>query len=136
MSPIDDAADALDSFASGAGADAANALADVFEQAGERIAGSLERAAQSGELSFNALAESVLNDLARIAVNELITAPLQAGVAALSSSIAGTASGKSSPVTVNLNMAQPSGKTAGPQASGAQIAAQVAQAVARAQTRN
>lgn len=136
MTPINDAADALDSFASGPGADAANALADVFEQAGERIAGSLERAAQSGELSFNALAESVLSDLARIAVNELITAPLQAGLSSLTSSIAGTAAGKSAPVTVNLNMTQPGGKPAGPQASGAQIAAQVAQAVARAQTRN
>lgn len=136
MTSIDDAADALDNFASGAGADAANALADVFEQAGERIAGSLERAAISGELSFNALAESVLSDLARMAVNEFITAPLQAGVSALSASITGTASGVAAPVTVNLNMAQPSGKPAAPPASGAQIAAQVAQAVARAQTRN
>jgi len=136
MNPIDDAADALDNFASGPGADAANALADVFEQAGERIAGSLERAAQSGELSFNSLAESVLSDLARIAVNELITAPLQAGLSSLTSSIAGTATGKSSPVTVNLSMAQSAGKTTASQASGAQIASQVAAAVARAQTRN
>ena len=136
MTPINDAVDALESFPSGPGAEAANALADVFEQAGDRIAGSLERAAQSGELSFNALAESVLSDLARIAVNELITAPLQAGLSALTSSIAGTASGKSAPVTVNLNMGQPSGKTTGPHPSGAQIAAQIAQAVARAQNRN
>lgn len=136
MNPVNDAADALDDFASGPASDAANALATVFEEAGERIAGSLERAAQSGELSFNALAESVLNDLARIAVNELITAPLQAGLTSLTSSIGGTASGKSAPVTVNLNMTQPIGKSNGPQASGAQIAAQVAQAVARAQTRN
>jgi len=136
MNPINDAADALDDFASGPGADAANALADVFEQAGSRIAGSLERAAQSGELSFNSLAESVLSDLARIAVNELITAPLQAGLSSLTSSIAGTTSSKSSPVTVNLNMVQPAGKTTADQASGAQIASQVAQAVARAQTRN
>ena len=136
MNPIDDAADALDNFASGPGADAANALADVFEQAGERIAVSLERAAQSGELSFNSLADSVLSDLARIAVNELITAPLQAGLSSLTSSIAGTASSKPAPVTVNLNMAQAVGKTMRPQASGAQIASQVAQAVARAQGRN
>jgi len=136
MTQMNEAADALDSFANGPGAEAANALADVFEQAGERIAGSLERAAQSGELSFNQMAESVLNDLARIAVNELITAPLQAGVTALSNSIAGGVSGKSAPVTVNLNMGQPSGKLAGPQPSGAQIAAQVANAVARAQSRN
>ncbi len=136
MNPINDAADALENFASGPGAEAANALADVFEQAGERIASSLERAAQSGELSFSAMAESVLSDLARIAVNELITAPLQAGVASLTSSIAGSAAGKSAPVTVNLNMTQPDGKSTAPQPSGAQIASQVAQAVARAQTRN
>ena len=135
MNPIDEAADALEGFANGPGAEAANALADVFEQAGERIAGSLERAAQSGELSFNALAESVLSDLARIAVNELITVPLQAGVSALASSNTGTASSKSAPVTVNLNMTQPSGKATGPEASGAQIASQVVQAVARAQGR-
>jgi len=136
MNAIDEAADALEGFANGPGAEAANVLGDVFEQAGERIAGSLERAAQSGELSFNALAESVLSDLARIAVNELITAPLQAGVSALSSSVASGVSSKTAPVTVNLNMTQPIGNAPGPQASGAQIAAQVAQAVARAQTRN
>jgi len=96
MNPINDAAEALDNFANGPGADAANALADIFEQAGDRIAGSLE----------------------------------------LTSSIAGVTAGASSPVTVNLNMAQPSGKSAGPQASSTQIAAQVAQAVTRAQTRN
>lgn len=136
MNPINDAADALDNFASGPGAEAANALADVFEQAGDRIAGSLERAARSGELSFNAMAESVLNDLARITVNELITAPLQAGLSSLTSSIAESASGKSAAVTVNLNMTQPSRKFTDPQPSNAQIASQVAQAVTRAQNRN
>lgn len=136
MNAIDDAAQALNSFANGPGAEAANALADVFEQAGERIAGSLERAAASGELSFNALAESVLSDLASLAVTELITAPLQGAVSALTSSIAGSASGKSSPVTVNFSLPQSSGKSSGPQASSAQMAAQIAQAIGRAQSRN
>lgn len=136
MNDIEQAADALDSFASGPAQDAANTVADVFEQAGERIANSLERAAQSGELSFNNLAESVLNDLARIAVSELITAPLQGAVSALTSSISNGVAGKSAPVTVNLNMPAASGKTAVPPASSAQIAAQVAQAVSRAQNRN
>ena len=136
MNTIDEAAQALEGFASGPGAEAANALADVFEQAGDRIARSLERAASSGELSFNALAESVLSDLASIAVTELITAPLQGAVSVLTSSIAGTASGKSSPVTVNLNLAQSAGKSGGPQASSAQMAAQIAQAIGRAQSRN
>ena len=136
MNTIDDAAQALESFAAGPGAEAANALADVFEQAGERIAGSLERAATSGELSFNSLAESVLNYLARIAISELITAPLQGAVSSLTSSIAGGVSAKSSPVTVNVNAPQAFGKTSGPQASSAQMAAQIAQAVTRAQGRN
>lgn len=136
MTQINDAAAALENFASGPGADAANSLVDVFEQAGERIAGSLERAAQSGELSFSSMAESVLNDLARIAVNELITTPLQAGVASLTSTLASSEVGQSAPVTINLNMTQPVGKSTASQPSGAQIASQVAQAVARAQTRN
>jgi len=136
MNANEEAAEALDNFANGPGAEAANALAEVFEQAGDRIASALDRAATSGELSFNALAESVLSDLARIAVSELITAPLQGAVSALSSSISGVASGKSSPVTVNLNLSQPTTKASGPQASHAQMAAQIAQAVARAQTRN
>ena len=55
MNTIDEAAQALEGFANGPGADAANALADVFEQAGDRIASSLERAATSGELSLNAV---------------------------------------------------------------------------------
>ena len=50
MNTIDEAAQALEGFANGPGAEAANALADVFEQAGDRIASSLERAATSGEL--------------------------------------------------------------------------------------
>jgi len=136
MDSVDQAADALDSFANGPASDAANALADVFEQAGSRIADSLERAAKSGELSFNNLAESVLTDLARIAVNELITAPLQGALSSLTSSIAGGSSSKSSPVTVNLNMGSSAGKTSVPAASSAQLASQVAQALSRAQGRN
>ncbi len=136
MDTTQQATDALDSFANGPASDAANALADVFEQAGGRIADSLERAAKSGELSFNNLAESVLTDLARIAVNELITAPLQGALSSLTSSITGGSSSKSAPVTVNLNMNQTAGKTSVPAASSAQLASQIAQALGRAQGRN
>lgn len=138
MTPIDSAAQALNNFASGPGADAANGLADVFEQAGDRIANSLEQAARSGELSFNALAEGIANDFARFAVDQLITVPLEGLVSSLTRSFAGTISGGGSPVTVNLNMPQgvaSSAPQASPQASGAQIAARVAQAVTQAQTR-
>ncbi len=136
MNDAQQAADALEGFANGPARDAADALAEAFEQAGNRIAGSLERAAQSGELSFNGLAESVLSDLARIAVNELITAPLQGAVSALTSTITGSVSGKSAPVTVNLSLPPTSGKTTAPPASSAQIASQVAQVVSRVQNRN
>jgi lambda family phage tail tape measure protein len=136
MDTTQQAADALDSFANGPASDAANALADVFEQAGGRIADSLERAAKSGELSFHNLAESVLTDLARIAVNELITAPLQGALSSLTSSIAGGSSSKSAPVTVNLNLGQASGKPSLPAASSAQLASQITQALSRAQGRN
>ena len=136
MDSVDQAADALDSFAKGPASDAANALADVFEQAGSRIADSLERAAKSGKLSFNNLAESVLTDLARIAVNELITAPLQGALSSLTSSITGGGSSKSAPVTVNLNMSPVAGKSGVPAASSAQMASQIAQALSRAQGRN
>lgn len=133
----DDAAQALDAFAKGAGADAASALADVFDIAGNRIAESLERAAQMGALSFDDLAESILSDFARLAISELVTAPLEGVVSALTSSISGGATAsKSSPVTVNLNMAAEVGKSFAPQPSSAQIATQVARAVARAQPRN
>ena len=87
-------------------------------------------------LDYEAEAILGIGDGARIAVTELITAPLQGAVSALTSSIAGTTSGKSSPVTVNLNLAQSAGKSSGPQASSAQMAAQIAQAIGRAQTRN
>lgn len=135
MNPADQAADALEAFSNGPASDAANALATVFEQAGDRIAGSLERAAKSGELSFNNLAESVLNDLARIAINDLITAPLQGVVSSLTSSISSGHSKPSAPVTVTVNMPQTIGTSNGPEPSQAQIAAQVAQAVMRAQNR-
>ncbi len=134
MNPNDDAANALDNFANGPGADAANGLADVFEQAGDRIADSLERAARSGELSFNSLADSIANDFARLAVDQLITAPLESLVGTLTNSLSGAITGGGAPVTVNLNMAQNAGAS-GPQASGAQIAARVAQAVGKAQNR-
>jgi lambda family phage tail tape measure protein len=134
---ISNAADALDAFAKGPATDAANELADVFEIAGDRIANSLERAAQTGALSFNDLAESILNDFARLAVSELITAPLEGLVSGLTQSI-GQAAGasKTAPVMVNLNLGNGASKPTGPQPSTTQIASQVTRALQRAQSRN
>lgn len=100
MNTADDAAQALEDFANGPAFDAADNVAKAFELAGDRIAASLERAARSGELSFNSLAESVTRDLARLAITELFTAPLQDAISGLGKSISG---GLSKP-SVNVNM--------------------------------
>ncbi len=105
----DDAAQAVTNFANGPALAAADQTAKLFEAAGERIADALEGAARSGELSFNALAESVARDLARLAVSELITSPLQGALSSLGGQLAGSVFGGSSgqakpPVTVNMTV--------------------------------
>lgn len=139
MTPNDDftqaAATALDNFASGPAAQAADGLAEVFEQAGDRIASSLERAAVSGELSFNALVESIARDFASLAIDQLITAPLEGFVGSLTSSLSGAISGQRAPVTVNMNLSNAGVGATGPQASSGQIAARVAQALSRSAAR-
>jgi lambda family phage tail tape measure protein len=114
MNPTDEAAKALEDFANGPALSAANETAKLFEAAGERIAKSLENAARRGELSFNSLAENVARDLARLAVAELITSPLQNAVSgiggALLGGLSGGAGGNSgggsgkTPVTVNMTV--------------------------------
>jgi hypothetical protein len=66
------AASALDGLALQTGRDAADALEAAFAKAGERIEQSLARAARSGELDFERMAESILRDLARVAAEALI----------------------------------------------------------------
>ena len=132
MTTTDTAAQALGRFdASSAIQDAAD-IADAFDAAGTRIAQSLERAAERGELSFNALAESVLNDLARLAVSEIVETPLNALVDGLGRSLAGLSG--SGPTTVNLNL---SGTTDadGFRRSQGQIAGSLARAVSLGQGR-
>jgi len=130
MRPENDAAKALEDFANGPALDAADDVAKAFEFAGERITTALERAARSGELSFNVLAESVARDLARTAITELFTAPLQQAIGGLGKTISGNA--KASPVTVNMTVSG----VANPQSfkrSQGQISASLARAVADGQ---
>lgn len=113
MTPInaniaDDAAQAVADFANGPAMAAADQTAKLFEAAGDRIASALDDAARSGELSFNSLAESVARDLARLAVSELISSPLQGalgsiGNAFLGGSVQGGGQAKP-PVTVNMTV--------------------------------
>ncbi len=69
---IHKASGALDALAQQSGRDAADALEAAFAQAGARIEQSLSRAARSGELDFERMAESILRDLARVAAEALI----------------------------------------------------------------
>jgi len=100
MTPTNEASKVLEDFAKGPALDAADDVAQAFEFAGERISLALERAARSGEFSFNSLAESITRDLARLAINELFTAPLQQAIGGLGKAISGSASKPS----VNVNM--------------------------------
>jgi len=104
MTPKNEAADALQDFADGPAIDSAEAVAQAFELAGERISTALDRAAKSGEFSFNSLAESITRDLAKLAITELFTNPLQQAISGLGSSIGQSLSGGGSKPAVNVNM--------------------------------
>ncbi|MFN7055841.1 phage tail tape measure C-terminal domain-containing protein [Hyphomonas sp.] len=66
------AGDALRDLGQGPAREAAEALSSAFVVAGQRIEASLARAAQSGELDFSRMAESILRDLARVAAEAII----------------------------------------------------------------
>ena len=130
MNEFENTVDALESFATGPAFDAADGLAKAFEVAGDRISAALEGAANRGELSFNALASSVAQDLTRLAVDQFITGPI---TDVLSNAIGSVTGGNSSRnTTVNLNVAGMS-NSQGLQQSQGQISAAVARAVASGQ---
>jgi len=130
MNSSDDAAQALQDFANGPAITAADDVAKAFEFAGERISLALERAAKSGELSFSSLAESVARDLARIAITELFTAPLQQAIGGLGQAITGAASKPS--VNVNMSVSGVTDAQSFTKSQG-QISSAVARAVADGQ---
>ena len=130
MNSSDDAAQTLQDFANGPAMTAADDVAKAFEFAGERISLALERAAKSGELSFSSLAESVTRDLARIAITELFTAPLQQAIGGLGQAITGAASKPS--VNVNMSVSGVTDAQSFTKSQG-QISSAVARAVADGQ---
>lgn len=69
---LKDAGDALQALADGPARQAADAIAASFARAGRSISGELARAARTGEFSFKRMVESILNDLARIAINKVV----------------------------------------------------------------
>ena len=125
MTDLEDAARAVASFDTASAIEDADAMAASFEAAGDRIARSLEAAARRGELSFNAMAETILKDLARVAVDDLVAAPLQQLIGELGSAVQGGS--RSAPV-INLTVSG-SATASDFQRSEGQIAASLARAV-------
>ena len=66
------AGDALTALAEGPGVAAAEALEAAFGRAGTQIEAVLGQAARSGELDFERMAESILQDLARVAAEAVV----------------------------------------------------------------
>lgn len=132
MTETDPLSRALESFDISSALQEANGIADAFEAAGSRIANALEQAAGRGELSFNRLTESVLSDLARLAISEVVETPLNALVDTLGRSLTG--GGSSGSTTVNLNLSGASDPDAFRRSEG-QIAGSVARAVSLGQGR-
>lgn len=130
MNELDNAAEALENFATGSALDAADGLARAFEVAGDRIATSLEGAARRGEFSFNNLASTIAQDLTRLAVDQLISGPI---TSLLGGALGGgVGSSLTRNTTVNLNVSG-ANNSQGLQQSQGQISAAVARAVASGQ---
>ena len=121
---------ALTDFAEGPAKDAAELAAQSFEQAGERIAQALERAARTGEFSFRDMAAAISRDLAALAIQELILEPLQAALSGGAKS--GGSAQSQNPVNIVMNITGVSDAN-GFQKSQGQISASLARAVAQGQ---
>ncbi len=68
---LSEASAVLSAFAQGPARAAADDVGAAFERAGERIAAALGRAATGGEVSFKRLVKSILEELAKLALNRL-----------------------------------------------------------------
>lgn len=129
MIDTDGAEKSLTDFAEGPAKDAAELAAQSFEQAGERIAQALERAARTGEFSFRDMAASISRDLAALAIQELILEPLQA---ALGGAKSGGSSQAVNPLNIVMNITGVSDAGSFQKSQG-QISASLARAVAQGQ---
>ncbi|WP_395645323.1 phage tail tape measure C-terminal domain-containing protein [Terricaulis sp.] len=68
---LGEASAALRAFAQGPARQAADEVGQAFDGAGERIARALGQAALSGEASFKRMAKVILEELAKLALNQL-----------------------------------------------------------------
>lgn len=70
---LSSASAALQAFARGPAQQAANEVSQSFERAGDRIARALGSAAGRGEVSFKRLAKVILEELAKVAINQMFS---------------------------------------------------------------
>lgn len=133
---------ALNAFARGPARQASDEMAAAFARAGDRIARSLDKASLSGEASFKRLAKTVLEELAKIALERWFNTSgaqkQESGAGDRLSSLIGAAGyggglgGSSSGVNVNFYLGSGADAASISRSQG-QIAAQVARAVAYGQ---
>ena len=71
----------------------AEALTETFAQVGQTIGRELEEAARRGRLTMQGLVDDVLADLARLAAEDLVRAPLERALGGAVSSAFGTDAG-------------------------------------------
>jgi len=130
MIDTEKAEQALNDFAEGPAKDAADLAAQSFEQASERIAQALERAARSGEFSFRDMAAAITRDIATLAIQELILDPLQAVLSGSAKS--GGSAQSQNPLNIVMNISGVSDAGSFQKSQG-QISASLARAVAQGQ---
>lgn len=124
---LNTASEALTAFAQGPARRAADEVAGSFERAGERIARALGSAAGGGEVAFKRMAKTILEELAKIALDRIFNqSKSSAAFGALGQ--AGLAKSASS-ITVNFHMGAGGDPNAIARSQG-QIAAVIARAVA------
>jgi hypothetical protein len=130
MTDVNIAANSVAEFDVEEARQSADEMARAFELAGDRIASALQSAAKRGEFSFAQMAEQVSRDLARIAVQELVTAPLEGVFNSLISSVTSQAvSAKAAPVNVTMKLSGSGLSAETVQKSEGQIAAGLARAL-------
>ncbi|MEE2567325.1 phage tail tape measure C-terminal domain-containing protein [Hyphobacterium marinum] len=81
------AGEALRALADGPGREASESLSRAFERAGSSIESALSRAARTGELSFSAMADAIVRDLSRLAVDRFVTGPIEDLIGSLASGL-------------------------------------------------
>jgi hypothetical protein len=128
------AAGALQAFARGPAQQAADSVSRSFERAGDRIARALGQAALSGEGAFRRLAQTLLEELARVAMDRVfaVARPAQSAPGAKApapGARAGADKIAAAPVAVHVHLGAGADPAAILRHQG-QIAAAVARAVA------